>query len=135
MTRDSNQLTLSLFDTTSLSSGLTLDGGSYGAALIFRHHDEDVDDTAATPPVVRAHNFILRGDRQLAQSWKQRAIDNVAAIRLSIEIDDAKRNATPEEQEILCPLRRLRRRDLADKMFRRAGEILRRRAGKISAKN
>lgn len=122
MTRDSNQLTLSLFDTTSLSSGLTLDGGSYGAALIFRHHDEDVDDTAATPPVVRAHNFILRGDRQLAQSWKQRAIDNVAAIRLSIEIDDAKRNATPEEQEILSRFVAFGGRDLADKMFRRAGE-------------
>jgi len=122
MTRDSNQLTLSLFGTTSLSSGFTLDAGTYGAPADVHDDEDDVSDVVPRPPVVRAHNFVLRGDRQLAQSWKQRAVDNLTAIRLAIEIEKEKRNATPEEQDILSRFIAFGGRDLADKMFRRAGE-------------
>ena len=122
MARDSNQLTLSLFDTTSLSSGLTLEG-AYRARSSARDNDES-EDVVATPaaPVLAAHDFVLRGDRTLAQGWKARAADNLKAIRLAGVIESEKRNATPDEQEVLSRFVAFGASDLADKVFRRAGE-------------
>jgi N12 class adenine-specific DNA methylase/adenine-specific DNA methylase len=121
MARHSDQLTLSLFDTTALSSGLTLDGGSFGFTPEADLYDDDAGETVAASSVP-ARNFALRGDRALAVNWRQRACDNLAAIRLAIEIENASRNATPEEQNILSRFVAFGGSDLAEKMFRRAGE-------------
>ena len=43
-------------------------------------------------------NYILDGDRALARGWAARARDNIAAIRLSKEIEAAGRAPTSEEQ-------------------------------------
>jgi hypothetical protein len=123
---DSNQLTLSLFDSTAHSSSLTLDGAVFGFSLERAAEDDSDGDEARTTPAaataIRAKDFRLRGDRALASSWTQRAIDNVAAIRLALEIEAAKRNATEDEQEALSRFVAFGGRDLPEKMFRRAGE-------------
>ncbi|WP_157235615.1 hypothetical protein [Methylosinus sp. LW4] len=120
MAKDSNQLTLSLFDSTSLSGGLTLDGGSFSAPPVLPEEDEA--PVAAAAPAIPAQDFVLRGDRALAHGWKARAADNIAAIRLALEIEADMRNATPDEQEALSRFVGFGARDLADRMFRRAGE-------------
>ena len=43
-------------------------------------------------------NYVLDGDRALARGWVARARDNIAAIRLSKEIEAAGRAPTREEQ-------------------------------------
>jgi hypothetical protein len=97
--------TLDLFNTTTLSSGLGLGvtafGGDFGAG-----NSEDGASTSAAPAVakpepvsqpVHSHrrataagqvgeNFFLERDRGLAKGWKQRASDNLAAIRLAADI-------------------------------------------------
>ena len=81
MTRHSaTQLTLGLFDSTALTGGLGLPLG--GSVPCFR--DED-DEPTPVPETVRvpATNFRLQGDRGLAQGWKNRAADNIAAARAS----------------------------------------------------
>lgn len=122
MAKDSNQLTLSLFDSTSLSSGLTLDGGGYRAPTETRDEQDDDLPAVAVAPAIPAHDFVLRGDRELARGWKARAADNLAAIRLALDIEAEKRNATSGEQEILSRFVGFGARDLADNVFRRAGE-------------
>jgi hypothetical protein len=120
MAKDCNQLTLSLFDSTSLSGGLTLDGGSFRPSTDLPEEDET--PAVAAAPAIPAQDFVLRGDRQLAHGWKPRAADNLAAIRLALEIEADKRNATSEEQDVLSRFVGFGARDLADMMFRRAGE-------------
>ena len=120
MAKDSNQLTLSLFNSTSLSGGLTLDGGGFRPSTDLPEEDEA--PAVAAAPAIPAQDFVLRGDRQLAHGWKARAADNLAAIRLALEIEAEKRNATPEEQDVLSRFVGFGARDLADMMFRRAGE-------------
>ncbi len=122
------QLTLSLFDSTALSGGLTLDGSIGG--LRYREPDTDDTDPAAIPQApeparIPAHNWRLSGDRALAQGWKARAIDNLAAIRLAQAISRDDRNATPEEQEVLCRFTGFGASDLANSLFRRPGEPFR----------
>ena len=122
------QLTLSLFDSTALSGGLTLDGPIGG--LRYREPDTDDTDPAAIPQTpeparIPAHNWRLSGDRALAQGWKARAIDNLAAIRLAQAISRDDRNATPEEQEVLCRFTGFGASDLANSLFRRPGEPFR----------
>ena len=124
MTRkpDTNQLTLSFLDSTSLSSNLSLT-----ASLSPRTTQPPINDDE-TPLLPSAHrprkaqNFRLAGDRQLAQGWKARAIDNISAIRLAHSIESEERSATPEEQSILSRFTAFGARDLAEQLFRRAGE-------------
>ncbi|MBY6240483.1 DEAD/DEAH box helicase family protein [Methylosinus sp. Sm6] len=120
MAKDSNQLTLSLFDSTSLSGGLTLDSGGFRPSTDVPEEDEA--PAVLAPPAIPAQDFVLRGDRQLAHGWKARAADNLAAIRLALEIEAEKRNATSEEQDVLSRFVGFGACDLADIMFRRAGE-------------
>ena len=106
MSRETNQLTLSFLDTTSLSAGgLTLDAGCSGPRTP-SSPQESIDDesTLVSPstPAIPARNFHLAGDRRLARGWKARAADNLASMRLALQIEEEKRNATPDEQEILC---------------------------------
>ena len=126
MARDTNQLTLSFLDTTSLSAGgLTLDAG-YNSPRTPPSPAEPPDDEPApaspSPPAIPARNFHLVGDRSLARGWKARAADNLASMRLALQIEDEKRNATPDEQEILCRFTGFGAGELANALFRRAGE-------------
>ncbi len=100
MTRHSaTQLTLGLFDSTALAGGLGLPIG--GSVPCF-HDDED--EPVVVPETVRvpATNFRLAGDRGLAQGWKARAADNIAAVRLLQELEQDERAATHDEQARLA---------------------------------
>jgi N12 class adenine-specific DNA methylase/adenine-specific DNA methylase len=101
-------------------------------------HDEDVPEDempagqgahaalAASPATgPRAANFRLTGDRGLAAGWKNRARDNLAAIRLVRAIEAAARPATPEEQATLIKFCAFSSTELAQSVFRRASEAFR----------
>ena len=126
MAHNTNQLTLSFLDTTSLSAGgLTLDAG-YSRPRTPPSPAEPADDESAlvspSPPPIPARNFHLTGDRRLARGWKARAADNLASMRLALQIEEEKRYATPDEQEILCRFTGFGASELANAIFRRAGE-------------
>ncbi|TWI29559.1 N12 class adenine-specific DNA methylase [Mesorhizobium tianshanense] len=71
----------------------------------------------------RGSNFHLADSRGLARGWKERARDNIAAIRLAAEIEANERPATSEEQERLIRFTGFGASDLANGVFRRPGEI------------
>ena len=117
-----SQLTLSLFDSTALG-GLTL-----GASTPrFREDvvEEAAEAVAAIALRVPAHTFRLAGERALAKGWKARAADNIAAIRLLQEIEGEDRHATADEQERLSRFVGFGAGELANTLFRRAGEAFR----------
>ena len=127
MARDTNQLTLSFLDTTSLSAGgLTLDAG-YSKPYTPSSPAEPADDESSlvspSTPAISARNFHLANDRRLARGWKARAADNLASMRLALEIEEEKRNATADEQEILCRFTGFGASELANSLFRRTGEM------------
>ncbi len=120
---------LGLFDSTSLGWGfdLGLDGSS--GASRFRELPDD-DERAPAPSVTAklhqpAITYRLLGDRALAQGWKARAADNIAAIRLAREIEEEARPASADEQERLARFTGFGASDLANSFFRRAGEAFR----------
>jgi len=115
-----SQLTLSLFETTALG-GFTL-GASSGPRFC-----EDVVEVAPSPAAERipAHTYRLEGERALAKGWKARAADNLAAIRLMQEIEEEDRHATAEEQDRLARFVGFGAGELANALFRRAGEAFR----------
>ena len=78
----------------------------------------DSNEPAAKPI---GPGFRLDGDRGLAQGWKNRSLDNIAAIRLAAEIEGQGRAATPEEQAQLIKFCAFSSTDLAQSVFRRAG--------------
>ncbi len=126
--------TIDLFGNTALSSGLGL-----GVTAFAGDFDPDDDPDPLTPapamplpkaakpePSVsrsRGSNFYLGGDHRLARGWKERARDNIAAIRLAAEIEAAERPATLKEQERLIRFTGFGASDLANGVFRRPGEI------------
>ena len=116
-----DQLSLPLFDTTALTSSMGLYSGlSFGEPI-----DDSIAETeedAPAPVVVPARNFRLAGARRLAPDWKTRAADNIAAIRLMLEIEEEARNATPDEQERLALFTSFGAGDLANNLFRRSAE-------------
>jgi len=118
-----SQLTLSLFDSTSLGWGLSLESPASSGP---RFRKSDLADHAPSPPPaaprVPAHTYRLLGDRRLAANWKGRARDTIAAIRLMQEIETAGRPATPEEQDRLALFTGFGASDLANSLFRRADE-------------
>lgn len=85
--------------------------------------DASADDTdsAVRPAKPMGAAFRLNGDRDLAQGWKNRALDNIAAIRLAAEIEGQGRAATAEEQAQLIRFCAFSSTDLAQSVFRRAG--------------
>jgi N12 class adenine-specific DNA methylase len=124
MNHNKAQLTLSLFDTTSLTSGLTLAAAARPSpvpdgATVEQHGPEALPPEIARAP---AHTFRLTGDRALARGWKARAADNIAAIRLVQQLEAEQRPATPGEQQILSRFVAFGAHELANTMFRRAGE-------------
>ena len=124
-----DQFTLPFLDTTSLGGGLGLYSGFPTAKspalpeMTFEPEAAEVVDAPdPTKPTVPAHDYRLAGDRRLAQGWKARARDNLAAIRLMTAIEAEGRHARPDEQEQLAKFTAFGATDLADKLFRRAGE-------------
>ncbi|MBZ9823389.1 Eco57I restriction-modification methylase domain-containing protein [Mesorhizobium sp. CA4] len=128
-----------LFNTTTLSSGLgfgvTAFGNDFGAG------NPEPEETAtpavpesqpASPPghsprcAAEAgpdgNGFVLETDRGLGRGWKQRARDNLDAIRLASEIESADRPATPEEQARLIRFTGFGASELANALFRRPGD-------------
>ena len=119
------QLSLdALFDTTAISSGFTL-----GAESVARPTYNDDEGAAVEAPVVafrpRAKNWRLTGRRALAATWKGRAADNLAAIRLLQDLEREDRAATADEQDRLAKFTAFGGGDLSQHMFRRAGEDFR----------
>jgi adenine-specific DNA methylase len=122
MAGDSLQLTLSFLDTTSLSRGsLTLDAGRHAPSRPAAREKED--EPPAVPAPMPARDYRLTGDRALAGGWKARAADNLAAIRLSEQITNEHRAATPQEQKLLARFTGFGATDLANHLFRRQGEM------------
>jgi adenine-specific DNA methylase len=85
--------------------------------------DAGAADTDSSAPPAKSIGTVFRldGDRSLAQGWKNRALDNIAAIRLAAEIEGQGRAATAEEQAQLIKFRAFSSTDLAQSVFRRAG--------------
>lgn len=126
--------TIDLFGNTALSSGLGLGVTAFAGNF---EPDDDPDPSSPAPatPIAaiarapskpcreRGSNFFLAGDRGLARGWKERARDNIAAIRLAAEIEADERTATAQEQEQLIRFTGFGASDLANGVFRRPGEI------------
>jgi N12 class adenine-specific DNA methylase/adenine-specific DNA methylase len=127
--------TLDLFGQTALSSGLGLGITAFADGFAIAGDSEPAPiasiTTPSDSPAIRAvsaasaepgQNFHLAGSRGLAKGWKQRARDNIAAIRLAVAIEAAGRPATPEEQAELIKFTGFGATELANGVFRRPGE-------------
>lgn len=128
--------TIGLFGNTALSSGLGLGVTAFGDT-VEPDGDDDPDPSSPAPALpsaaivrrpstacrARGSNFHLAGSRGLARGWKERARDNIAAIRLAAEIEADERPATLGEQERLIRFTGFGASDLANGVFRRPGEI------------
>ena len=115
---------LGLFDSTSLG-GWGFDLGGTSGSSRFREIVENATPATQGEPVkphIPAVTFRLSGERGLAQGWKARAADTIAAIRLARAIEDAARPATADEQTRLAKFTGFGAGELANTLFRRAGE-------------
>ncbi|RWE27578.1 N-6 DNA methylase [Mesorhizobium sp.] len=129
-------LTIDLFGNTSSGLGLGVTAFTSGFdAGPNCDHDRPPFAPAPSLPVATAArassrdrrelgaNFHLIGERDLARGWKERARDNIAAIRLSAEIEAEQRPATRKEQQRLIRFTGFGATELANGVFRRPGEI------------
>ena len=95
---DAAQFTLALFDSTGLGTSVQAPA-RVPAADAADLHEADAESPPREPgPAANGSNYVLDGDRALARGWVARARDNIAAIRLSKEIEAAGRAPTHEEQ-------------------------------------
>ena len=119
-----SQLSLdALFDSTAISS-LTLDAG-IGRAPTPVETDDPPEFQLPSALSVPAKNWRLQDQRGLAATWKGRAADNLIAIRLLRQIEGEGRAATHEEQARLAKFTAFGASELANTLFRRAGEDFR----------
>src|ERR1700735_4477690 len=103
-----DQFTLPFLDTTVVAEGFGLYGG-FPTAKSSAHAQIDVEPEEAelldspipAKPSLPARDYRLAGERCLAEGWKARAEDNLAAIRLMTTIEAEARHARPDEQERL----------------------------------
>ncbi|WP_108523308.1 class I SAM-dependent methyltransferase [Bradyrhizobium algeriense] len=125
--------TLDLFGNTSLSSGLGLGVAAFPPAIEPNEPNQAGSLTTPSPaPPLSAvasklaqsmpQNFQLVGNRGLVKAWRDRAGDNLAAIRLAVEIEAQQRPATREEQAQLIRFNGFGASELANGAFRRPGE-------------
>ena len=127
---DTDSFTLGLFDSTALSSWIPATPTPVWDSDESDEQDENSAEHTAngdTPspiagPAVRGRNFHLTGDRDLARGWPARVRDNIAAILLSKELEQADRAPTPEEQARLLRFIGFGATELAQNCFRRPGE-------------
>jgi len=117
---DAAQYTLGLFDSSAL--GWTVPTPTAGPAPANADADDEPHAPAAPAPPERGLNYALSGDRRLARGWPARARDNIAAIRLSRELEDAGRAPTAAEQERLMRFIGFGATDLAQNAFPLPGE-------------
>jgi adenine-specific DNA methylase len=95
---DAAQFTLALFDSTGRGTSV-LPPADVPARDAPDRQDADAESPSfETGPVANGSNYVLDGDRALARGWAARARDNIAAIRLSKELEAAGRAPTFEEQ-------------------------------------
>jgi N12 class adenine-specific DNA methylase/adenine-specific DNA methylase len=126
--------TLDLFGGAALSGGF---GVTALAGTIANYRDEEPDPTSPAPaarsvicPLAEdmsqrcGDNFYLAESRGLGSSWKDRARDNIVAIRLAAEIEASKRPAAKDEQLKLIRYIGFGASDLANGIFRRPGEVV-----------
>ncbi len=129
--------TLDVFGNTALTSGLGLGVTAFAGDITIEPEDDDDPDPSTPAPAIpiaavarassparqdSAMNFHLAADRALAKGWKDRARDNITAIRLAAAIEAEERPATPEEQEQLVRFTGFGASALANFVFRRPGE-------------
>ncbi|MFC5384649.1 Eco57I restriction-modification methylase domain-containing protein [Aquamicrobium segne] len=126
---------LSPLGNSTLSSGFGLGTAAFGVDIAATDFDDDPPPAGPSPamqtpsspppaaPLSPGANFYLSGSRGLARGWKQRARDNIAAIRLAAEIETEERHATSDEQEKLIRFTGFGASDLANGVFRRPGEV------------
>ena len=114
---DAAQNTLGLFDSTAL--GWIVDTPrAEPEPLAATSGEPDAESVRhGTAPPVRGRNFYLEGDRGLARGWTARARDNLAAIRLSKELEESGRAPTAEEQARLLRFVGFGATDLAQNCF------------------
>ena len=99
---DAAQFSMNLFDTTALHWALPIPAaGKVPAAPALDQDVDDGEEAAAPDAPVRGTNYYLDADRTLARGWKARARDNLAAIRLSKELEASGRTPAPDEQALL----------------------------------
>ncbi|MBR1208055.1 MULTISPECIES: helicase-related protein [unclassified Bradyrhizobium] len=124
--------TLDLFGNTSLASGLGLGVSAFPTPIEVDDNDHarssptpdrrSVASSPSTPAPTQGKNFHLIGNRGLAKSWRDRARDNLAAIRLAAAIEAEGRQATSDEQAHLIRFTGFGASELANGVFRRPGE-------------
>ena len=124
-----DQFTLPFLDTTIVAEGFGLYGGfptakssAHAQMNVEPEEAEPLDAPVPTKPSLPAQDYRLAGERRLAEGWKARAEDNLAAIRLMTTIEAEARHARPDEQERLARFTAFGASDLADRIFRRAGD-------------
>ena len=124
-----DQFTLPFLDTTIVAEGFGLYGGfptakssAHAQINVEPEEAEPLDAPVPTKPSLPAQDYRLAGERRLAEGWKARAEDNLAAIRLMTTIEAEARHARPDEQERLARFTAFGASDLADRIFRRAGD-------------
>ena len=131
-----DSFTLDLFGNTALSSGLGVGVTAFSSSFAASPDDDDPPPVSPSPampiaavaqpfptaPAPKGVNFHLSATRGLAKSWRDRARDNLAAIRLAADIIDQQRPATPEEQAALIRFTGFGASELANGVFRRPGE-------------
>ena len=95
---DAAQDTLGLFDNTTLGWTIETPPAQPQPATPASTERDAESAREEAAPLVRGKNFCLEGDRGLARGWTARAGDNIAAIRLSNELEQSSRAPTAEEQ-------------------------------------
>ena len=124
---DASQFTLGLFDSPGLRGstalGWTIDTPTAAARVPATDDEEDAPDAPAEAAAREpGQNFYLDSARALARGWPARAHDNIAAIRLSKELETTGRTPTPEEQSALLRFTGFGATELAQNAFPRPGE-------------
>ncbi|MBN8955870.1 MAG: N-6 DNA methylase [Rhizobiales bacterium] len=123
--------TLDLFGNPAIAPGLGLGVTAFAPDPAADGNDDDPPPAMPAPTAPSAspcrsmpkgENVRLIDGRGLAASWRDRARDNIAAIRLAAEIDAAGRPATPDEQAALIRFTGFGASSLANSVFRRPGE-------------
>ncbi len=123
--------TLDLFGNPAIAPGLGLGVTAFAPDPAADGNDDDPPPVMPAPAAPSAspigsmpkgENVRLLDGRGLAASWRDRARDNIAAIRLAAEIDAAGRPATPDEQAALIRFTGFGASALANSVFRRPGE-------------
>jgi N12 class adenine-specific DNA methylase/adenine-specific DNA methylase len=118
------QYCFDLFSPAANGSGFTLDAATTRTSALPPEADEPSEPQ--TVPDGAPRGFRLIGERDLARTWIDRARDNLAALRLTREIESHNRRATPDEQARLMRFIGFGASELANGCFPRPGDTIER---------